>query len=97
MRIMDLAQSLVRAIDPGLQIEVIGLRPGEKMFEELSYDADRVEATSNPKIFVVRDSVPFDREEFMAHIGALLERVRAYEITGSEVIEELRSLGFAIK
>lgn len=97
VRIMDLAQSLVRAIDPRLQIEVTGLRPGEKMFEELSYDADRVQATSNPKIFVVRDAIEFDRAAFMDTIEALLARVRRYEITGVEVIEELRSMGFAIK
>lgn len=96
VRILDLAQSLVRAVDPRLEIEIIGMRPGEKMFEELSYEPDRVERTANQKIFVVRGEKEFDRVAFMAAIDALLQRSLAYSITDAEATDELRALGFAV-
>jgi FlaA1/EpsC-like NDP-sugar epimerase len=96
VRILDLAQSLVRAVDPRLQIEIIGMRPGEKMFEELSYEPDRVERTDNQKIFVVRDEKEFDRGAFMAAIDSLLSRTLNYGITHDEAKDELRALGFTV-
>ena len=48
IRIMDLAHDLVRLAgrDPDSQpIEIIGLRPGEKLHEELFYDTEQVEPT----------------------------------------------------
>lgn len=96
VRILDLAKSLVRAVDPRLQIEIIGMRPGEKMFEELSYEPDRVERTANQKIFVVRGEKDFDRAAFVAAIEALLARTLAYEMTHDEAKNELRALGFTV-
>ncbi len=96
VRILDLAQSLVRAVDPRLQIEIIGMRPGEKMFEELSYEPDRVERTANQKIFVVRGEKEFDQPAFVRAIDALLQRTLAYEITHDEAKDELRALGFTV-
>ncbi len=96
VRILDLAQSLVRAVDPRLQIEIIGMRPGEKMFEELSYEPDRVERTANQKIFVVRGEKEFDRPAFVRAIDALLQRTLAYAITHDDAKDELRALGFTV-
>jgi len=53
IRIMDLARDLVRLAgrDPDSQpIETVGLRPGEKLHEELFYDAEEVEPTSSAKV-----------------------------------------------
>jgi FlaA1/EpsC-like NDP-sugar epimerase len=53
VRILDLARDLVRLAghDPDSQaIEYTGLRPGEKLHEQLSYDGERVEATSSDKV-----------------------------------------------
>ena len=58
VRIMDLAQKLIRfyGYTPGvdMQIEVTGLRPGEKLYEELLIDTERelMRKTSHNKIFV---------------------------------------------
>ena len=59
VRIMDLAHDLVRLAgrDPKSQpIEVVGLRPGEKLHEQLFFDAEAVEQTESPK--VLRATVP---------------------------------------
>jgi len=61
VRIMDLAYDLVRLAghDPHRQpIEIVGLRPGEKLHEELFYDAEQVERTPNPKVLRVATEPP---------------------------------------
>ena len=53
IRVMDLARDLVRLAgrDPESQpIEIMGLRPGEKLHEELFYAGEQVEATSSDKV-----------------------------------------------
>jgi FlaA1/EpsC-like NDP-sugar epimerase len=53
VRVLDLARDLVRLAgrDPDSQpIEVVGLRPGEKLHEELFYDVEQVEPTESPKV-----------------------------------------------
>ena len=53
VRIIDLARDLVRLAgrDPETQpMDIVGIRPGEKLHEELFYDADLVQPTSVPKV-----------------------------------------------
>ena len=53
VRVMDLARDLVRLSgrDPNSQpIETIGLRPGEKLHEELFYDAESALPTASAKV-----------------------------------------------
>lgn len=56
VRIIDVARDMIRlsGLRPNedIQIEITGLRPGEKLFEELGTTDDRVEKTQHPKIFV---------------------------------------------
>ena len=56
VRVMDLARDLVRLAgrDPDSQpIETIGLRPGEKLHEELFYDIESVEPTAERRTCAV--------------------------------------------
>jgi len=96
VRIMDLASSLVKAVDPSLTIEIVGLRPGEKMYEELSYGPEQVERTGNSKIFIVRDAADADDAEIAA-IRSLMSRSLGYDIQPEQVFAELRRLGFALQ
>jgi FlaA1/EpsC-like NDP-sugar epimerase len=56
VKIVDLARDLISlsGLRPGvdIQIEFIGLRPGEKLFEELSVADENADTTRHPKIFV---------------------------------------------
>ncbi|MFC2145449.1 polysaccharide biosynthesis protein [Actinomycetota bacterium] len=58
IKIMDLAENLIRLSglipDEDIKIEITGLRPGEKMFEELMLDEEGVDKTSHKKIFIGR-------------------------------------------
>ena len=61
IRIIDLARDLVQLSgrDPDTQpIDVVGLRPGEKLHEELFYDAEHVEPTSVAKVLRAAASPP---------------------------------------
>lgn len=55
VRIVDLAQELIRlsGFEVGRDIEIVfsGIRPGEKLFEELGFDAERMDRTQHSKIF----------------------------------------------
>ncbi|MGI6076491.1 MAG: polysaccharide biosynthesis protein [Pyramidobacter sp.] len=55
MKITDLAETLIRlkGYEPNKDIKIVytGIRPGEKLFEELFYDRAHVDKTSHPKIF----------------------------------------------
>ena len=71
VRIMDLAQKLIRAYgyepDVDMPIKIIGLRPGEKLYEELLMDSerDKMTKTAHKKIFVANvdrvDDAQFER------------------------------------
>jgi FlaA1/EpsC-like NDP-sugar epimerase len=56
VKIVDLARDLIRLSgytpDEDIAIEFSGIRPGEKLFEELSFDAENATKTRHPKIFV---------------------------------------------
>lgn len=58
VRIVDLARNMIRlsGLRPDLDIEIqfTGLRPGEKLFEELSIDGESVRPTSHPQIGILR-------------------------------------------
>jgi hypothetical protein len=58
VKIVDLARDLIRlsGFEPERDIEIkfTGMRPGEKLFEELAVDEENVEKTKHPKIFVGR-------------------------------------------
>jgi FlaA1/EpsC-like NDP-sugar epimerase len=54
--IYDLACSLIRLSglvpEQDIKIEITGLRPGEKLFEELRYDKELVDTTAHEGVFV---------------------------------------------
>jgi FlaA1/EpsC-like NDP-sugar epimerase len=58
VRITDLAENMIRlsGFEPGRDIEIklVGLRPGEKLYEELLVDGENVGATDHPRVCVVR-------------------------------------------
>jgi FlaA1/EpsC-like NDP-sugar epimerase len=66
VKILDLARQLIqlsgRVPDRDIRIEFTGLRPGEKLFEELCYQGENVAPTAHPKIRrLVCEAVPIKR------------------------------------
>lgn len=85
VRIMYLAEQMIllSGKEPGKDIEIrrIGLRPGEKLAEELFYDNERKETTENAKILKAKHA-PVDRNEIQQAV-ARLER----SLAGSSAAE----------
>jgi FlaA1/EpsC-like NDP-sugar epimerase len=83
VKIVDLATDLIKlsGLRPGVDIEIAytGIRPGEKLSEELYLTAETADATTHPKI-VVAKHVPLDEERFLAR----LEDLRAAVAAGDE-------------
>jgi FlaA1/EpsC-like NDP-sugar epimerase len=79
VRIVDLAHDMIRLSgkEPGrdIPVEFIGVRPGEKLHEELWASGEEATPTSHPKIFRATaqhlDSAWFENE--LAELGQLIE------------------------
>ncbi|HMR77632.1 MAG TPA: polysaccharide biosynthesis protein, partial [Polyangiaceae bacterium] len=88
VRIVDLAKELIRlsGLTPGVDIEIAysGIRPGEKLFEELSFDAEKMEKTRHEKIFVGKLSAGDFHD-----VSVQLEALAA--VTSSTSREEVRA------
>jgi len=56
VRITTLAEDLIRlsGLQPGRDVEIVytGMRPGEKLFEELAIDGEDATKTRHPKIYI---------------------------------------------
>lgn len=95
IRVYDLARGLIDAVNPRLGIDIVGLRPGEKMYEELSYEANAVDSTTHTKIFIVREEDTHQRGAVLTWTRELLARTRNYEISDEDLKTEMRQFGFA--
>jgi len=65
IRIADLARDMIRLSgfsEDEIKIEYTGLRPGEKLYEELLTDAEQTMATPHPKLRVARSEAAPDAE-----------------------------------
>jgi FlaA1/EpsC-like NDP-sugar epimerase len=75
VRIVDLARDLITlsGLRPNEDIEIrfSGIRPGEKLVEELSLSAEHADKTKHPKIFVGRIK-PHDWDALGAALDALI-------------------------
>ena len=82
IRIYDLAETLVRlsGLEPGrdIEIKITGLRPGEKLFEELALDSESVDKTSHQKIFIVHTHRT-DHARLAQRIDTLLQTAAGQE------------------
>lgn len=77
VKIYDLACNLIRmkGYEPekDIKIEVVGLRPGEKLYEELLMAEEGLQETENQKIHIGKP-IDLDEEEFLAKLDRLIEK-----------------------
>jgi FlaA1/EpsC-like NDP-sugar epimerase len=93
VRIVDLARQLIElsGFRPGIDIEITftGLRPGEKLFEELSHNTENTVPTSHPKIMrFVGEPLPMET----LRKGLIDVRDKAAKMDANQVKIEIQKL-----
>ncbi len=82
VKIRFLAEQMIRlsGLQPykDIDIEYKGLRPGEKMYEELFYDGELRETTDHKKIHIAKHS-ELNSKDILDNIDALLQKCNSFE------------------
>lgn len=83
IKIYDLAARMISLSglipEEDIQIKITGLRPGEKLYEELLISGDNVGATYHPKIFFGQEDF-LSWEDLSPRLNLLLEKARANNV-----------------
>lgn len=92
VKIDDMARNLIRLSgftpDVDIKIEYTGLRPGEKLYEELLMDEEGLRSTENELIYIGRP-IEMDDEFFVERLNALDEASKAESEKIKEIVAEL--------
>ena len=76
VKIYDLAKNMIKLSGSNVGIDIVGLKPGEKLFEELLYDVNSSEKTSNNKIFITNmenEKVQVDIDDYYTILKDLIK------------------------
>jgi len=97
VKIYDLAENMIKlsGLRPNIDIEIkeIGLRPGEKLYEELLIKTEDLKKTENDLIFIEHDT-PLSRAEIEEKLNALRAAVQSEEneIASPTITEVMKSV-----
>ena len=80
IRIYDLALNMIKlsGLEPDRDIEIVetGLRPGEKLYEELLVKSETLRKTDNDLIFIEKDE-PISMEDLRSRLALLREAIKS--------------------
>ena len=92
VKILDLAKNLIRLsgyrVDEDIKIEFTGLRPGEKLYEELLMDEEGMRETANKLIYIGKP-IEIDEMRFFGQLKQLKEASKSEEEDIREMIKEI--------
>jgi len=81
--VKEIAYELIRlsGLEPevDISIEYIGLRPGEKMYEELMTSSESLVDTSHEKIMVLKDGVDHQWDYLLTAIDKIVQSAKSYD------------------
>ncbi|MBS7786417.1 polysaccharide biosynthesis protein [Flavobacterium sp. CYK-55] len=93
VKIIDLAKKMIRLAGfipyKDIDIKIIGLRPGEKLYEELLNDASKTMATHNEKIMIAQE-LPENYQKVHEEILDLLENIST--LCNDEIVSRMKKI-----
>ncbi len=92
VRIDDLARNMIRLsgfeVDVDIKIEYTGLRPGEKLYEELLMSEEGLEKTDNQLIYIGHQ-IEFDEEMFKKQLAELKTAAQSNSRNIKELVQSI--------
>jgi len=93
VKIYDLARQMIKLSgltpDVDIKIEITGLRPGEKLYEELLSDKEKTSETYHPKIMIAHNGK--DHDPYLSQkVKDLLDNL--YKKSNEEVVKCLKEM-----
>ncbi|MFM2394714.1 MAG: hypothetical protein RLZZ546_2696 [Bacteroidota bacterium] len=93
VKIYDLAQKMIKLAgyipNKDIMIKVVGLRPGEKLFEELLNDNSKTLPTHNEKIMIAQEII--DKSENVLHQVDEVIKV-AFEFDNTSIVAKMKKI-----
>jgi FlaA1/EpsC-like NDP-sugar epimerase len=93
VKIIDLAENFIRLSGfiphKEIKIKFTGLRPGEKLYEDLFDESERIMPTDHKKLMMAVPDIPSD-EDLARHLAELQDIVDNYAV--NDVITKLRTI-----
>lgn len=92
VKIADLAKNLIRLsgykVGEDIEIQYTGLRPGEKLYEELLMDEEGLQETEN-KLIHIGKPIEMDDEEFMKQLEQLQEASKQDDMAIKKMVKQV--------
>lgn len=96
VKIYDLARTLIALEgyipEEEIKIDIVGLRPGEKLYEEVLVKEEETLSTSVEKIFRTQNYVNFDKLAFLHNLELLLESIEEDGMNDSPLRHRLQAM-----
>lgn len=96
IKIYDLARILIAAHgyipNKDIHIKIIGLRPGEKLFEEILVGKEQTESTKIEKVCKTKNYMDFDKASFLYNLISLIKALEMGDLGNEDTKEILKKM-----
>ena len=96
VKIYDLARTLIllEGYEPNvdIKVDIIGLRPGEKLYEEVLVNEEETKATSVKKIFRTQNYMDFDKLVFLNTLATIVESIEDDNLNPESLRTQMQTL-----
>jgi len=96
VKIYELAKLLINLAgyvpEEDIQIKIVGMRPGEKLYEEVLVDQEEVTSTHLKKVFKTKNYMNFDKLNYLHNLDSLMNLLEDDELNDKKIKENLQKL-----